>query len=453
MLDLCQRWIAQGDGLSRRSFLRVGSIGAAGLTLPNVLAARAADSNASPLRPRDDAAVILFWMAGGPSHIDTYDMKPNAPEITRGPFRPIPTSAPGIDVCELMPRHASIGKHLSIVRSVTHNLSVHDDGSHWLQTSYPLLNARQRGQLYPAQGSVISKLKGANAEGMPAYVCIPEQYSSPRGFYQQAAFLSSRFNAVNAGGDPRLGNYRTPDFQLPIEMDVPRLDNRRQLLGKIDQLQREAEHSGAFDAMTDSQRQAFDLVTGAKAREAFDVSRESDALHDRYGRNAYGHGALLSRRLVEAGVTFVTINLYEADVDWWDDHFTIEKNLRNRLPKFDMAVATLIEDLADRGLLDRVLVAAFGEFGRSPNVDSGAGRGHWPRAMAAALAGGGIRGGQIIGATTSNGGEPATRPLGPGDLLATIYKSAGVDHTAMITDRQNRPVRIIDEGEPISELF
>lgn len=449
MLQLLGRKSRLCDGVTRRGFLGVGSLGLAGLSLPQVLRARQAQAAAT----RKDTAVILFYMAGGPSHLDTYDMKPKAPEINRGPFRPISTTAAGLDLCELMPRQAALGDRMSIVRSVTHNLSVHDDGAHWIFTGYPLLNARARGQQYPAQGAVVAQERGPNAPGMPAYVCIPEAYSSDRGFYESAAFLSPKFRAVNAGGDPALGNFKRPDFHLREDLGTARIDLRHNLLSQIDRLQRETDRGNAFESMTESQRQAFELVTGPRAREAFDVSREPDALRERYGRHAYGHGALLARRLVEAGVTFVTINLYEADVDWWDDHTTIEKNLRARLPKFDQAVAAVIEDLSERGMLDRVLVAAFGEFGRSPNVDAGAGRGHWPRAMSAMLAGGGVKGGRIVGSTTANGGEPASRPLAPGDLLQSIYHVLGIDRDTLLNDRQNRPVRLVEHGEPIEELF
>jgi uncharacterized protein (DUF1501 family) len=194
-------------------------------------------------------------------------------------------------------------------------------------------------------------------------------------------------------------------------------------------------------------------VTGAQARAAFDLTQEPAPLKERYGRHAYGQSALLARRLVEAGVTFVTINLYEKDVDWWDDHYTLEKNLKKRLPPFDQALATLLEDLAARGLSQRVLVGAFGEFGRAPRIDQNAGRGHWPKAMSALLAGGGIKAGQVVGATTADGGEPRDRPLGPGDLLATLYRVLGLDPEQILIDRQNRPLRLVETGQPISELF
>lgn len=442
---------AHGGGAGRadrRGFLKIGALGLAGFSLAELIERRAALGGAA--KPK--TAVILFWMAGGPSHIDMYDMKPAASSEVRGPFRPIDTNVPGLQVCDLMPRHAAVADRISVVRSITHDLAVHDDASHWVQTGYPLLNARQRGQQQPCQGSIVAAVRGANRTGLPPYVCIPEDYRRHMGFYQTSAYLSSRFNAVNAGGDPSLGNYRPPDFTLPPELTLERLTDRRSLMASLDRFRQQAEQSEAYRALDDSCLEAFELVTGPRAREAFDLSREPDSLKERYGRHAYGQSALLARRLVEAGVTFVTINLYEKDVDWWDDHYTIESNLRKRLPRYDQALATLIEDLTERGLLDHVLVAAFGEFGRAPRIDSGAGRGHWPGAMSAVLSGGGLRGGQIVGSTTSDGAKPKDRPLGPGDLLATMYHALGIDARRTLPDRQNRPIPFVPVGEPIREL-
>ncbi len=442
------------DGVSRRGFLKVGSLGLGGLTLPRILHARETGYGLLPDAEQKKTSVILFWMAGGPSQIDTYDPKPEQPEEIRGPFSTISTSVPGISVTDYLPRHVSIADKLAIVRSIAHTHSVHDDGAHWVQTGYPQLQSRERGQNYPAEGAISACLRGPNDPDMPPYVCIPEAYSSPRGFYQRSAWLGAKYDPVNAGGDPTLGNYRLPDFTLPAEMTLERLSHRRALVPLLDGLARQADENKFLEAQNQYQQQAFELVLGAKARKAFDVSDEPDALQERYGKHAWGRAALLARRLVEAGVTFVTINLYEADVDWWDDHYTIEKNLRKRLPKFDQSFATLIEDLAERGLTDQVLVGAWGEFGRTPWIDkTHTGRGHWPRAMSAVLSGGGIRGGQIVGATDAIGGDPADRALGPGDLLASVYKVLGIDHNAHLPDHQNRPVRLIESGEPIEELF
>lgn len=449
MLTLRGNLFDSPSPLSRRGFLQVGGVAAAGLTLPQLLAARAAQA----AQTRRDTALVCFFMAGGPSHTDTYDLKPDQPIEVRGPFSPIPTNVPGFDVCDLMPRHAAIADKLAVVRSLTHDLSVHDDATHLVQTGYPLLNARQRGQQNPSQGSVISLLRGPVQPGMPAYVCIPEDYRRHLGFYEHAAFLSSRHNAVDAGGDPSLGNYRPPDFALPKGIEVERVTSRRSLLSELDQVRRHSDARRLSESVDEFQQQAFDLICGSKAREAFDLTKEPEALRDTYGRHAYGQSALLARRLVEAGVTCVTINLYEKDVDWWDDHYTIEKNLRKRLPLYDQALAALIDDLHARGLQERVLVAAFGEFGRAPRIDQYAGRGHWPKAMHAVLSGAGIKPGMIYGATTANSAEPADNALPAGDLLATIYDVLGIDPGAIVTDRQNRPVPILPIGRPIEAIL
>lgn len=441
---------AQRAGLPRRSFLQLGALTLAGLTGRDLTAADVARVG----QDRElKTSVILLWMAGGPSHIDTYDLKPSAPAEVRGPFQHIATNLPGLDVCELMPRHAAIADKLTVIRSLHHTLADHDDASHWVQTGYPLPQARQRGQQQPCQGAVVAKLRGSSAPGVPPYVCVPEDYRSHMGFYQAATYLGSKYNAVNAGGDPLAGKYRPPEFQLPAGVNLERFAGRRELLNVFDATRREAEVSGVLGAMNETQQQAFDLIAGSRAREIFDLSRESEAMRDRYGRHGWGQATLMARRLVEAGVTFVTVNLYEKDVDWWDDHYVLEKNLKKRLPIYDQAFSALIEDLQSRGLSERVLVVACGEFGRGPRIDANAGRGHWCRAMHAVLSGGGIREGQIIGSTTSNGAEPSDRPLGPGDLLASIYQVLGIDHNTYLPDHQGRPTRLVEHGEPIRELF
>ena len=451
MLELRGRQWPDAGNMQRRSFLKVGSLGMGGLTLPNLLAHQASAAAAGN-NTRRDTAVILFWMAGGPSHIDTFDPKPDATEAIRGPFSTIDTNVGGMRISDQLPRLAKLADRYSIVRSLHHEHGVHDDASHWVQTGMPLLSARERGQQHPAQGAVVSKVCGARAEGVPPYVCIPEAYSSRLGFYQNAAFLGPKHLPINGGGDPKLGKYRLPEFTLPAELTFDRIENRRLLQAHLDTLSRNIDHSAPVAALDEARRKAYELVAGPQAREAFDLSREPEALRERYGKHFWGQSALLARRLVEAGVTFVTINLYEADVDWWDDHTTIERNLRNRLPRFDQSLATLIEDLQERGLAERVLVGAFGEFGRNPRVDAAAGRGHWPRAMSALLSGGGLRTGQIVGSTVPDGGEPRDRALRPADLLATMYHALGIDHEQFVRDPQNRPIRVLDSGAPIREL-
>lgn len=415
--------------LNRRHFL--------GLSLPALLGLRAAQ----PATARRDTAVILYWMAGGPSHIDTYDPKPSAPAEVRGPFRAIPTSASGLSVCELLPRQAKLAHRFSIVRSLRHSNADHFDASHWVQTGHHQFRVMGRGQPYPAQGAVVSKLHGANRKGMPAYVCLPEGYSPRLGFYQQAAYLGAQHAPMSGGGEPAYrGKSRDPEFLPPPDVGPARVRGREALLRRL----------GSPD---EHQQRAFELVNSKGVRRAFDVSLEPARLRERYGLHPWGQAALRARRMVEAGVAFVTINHYEADIDWWDDHYTIEKNLRRRLPPYDQALAALIEDLHVRGLSERVLVVACGEFGRAPRIDKLAGRGHWPRAGSVLLSGGGLKMGKVVGATSSDGGEVRERPVGPGDVLATVYRALGIDPGGSLPDHQGRPVRLVDEGGPIEELF
>lgn len=431
------------DGVSRRGFLRLGSLGLAGLTLPEML--RAKDNG-------NKTAVILWWMAGGPSQIDTYDPKPDAPAEVRGPFQAIPTSVPGLRFSDHLPLQARVADKLAILRSVSHYDYNHTDAAHLVQTGYHEKNVQFRGQFSPSQGSIVAKLRGSNVANIPPYVCLPSAYSPLLGFVQRAAYLGSEFDPLDGGGDPGYrGVVKSPAFTPPPELTVARVEDRKQLLRNMDATAKRAQPS--LGGMDSAYQKAFDLVSSRAAKDAFDLSREPMKLREKYGTNQWGKAALLSRRLVEAGVTFVTVNHYEADVDWWDDHTNIEANLKKRLPPFDRALAALIEDLHDRGLSDRVLVVAMGEFGRGTKVDSGAGRGHWAKSMSVLLAGGGVKGGRVVGATTSNGGEPATAAYRPGDVLATIYQVLGIDPAAMLPDPQKRSVRLVEHGEPIRELF
>lgn len=437
------------DGVTRRSFLRIGSLGLAGLSLPEVL--RAAENRPSARK----RAVIVYWMAGGPSHIDTYDMKPNAPEPVRGPFRPAATRVPGMRFCELLPRQARVADKISIVRSLTHTNYNHFDAAHWVQTGYHVPNVMGQAQSYPSQGSAVALLKGANERGMPPYVCIPESYGTPRGFYEHAGFLGAAYNPLNAGGAALSSQFKLnqPELVLGPQLTVRRVEDRRELRQRIQHVARAMEASGTIQSMDRYYQRAFELVTSPRVQEAFDFHREPGHIQDKYGRHAWGQATLLARRLVEAGVTFVVINHFEAEIDWWDDHYHIERNLRRRLPLYDQALGSLIEDLHDRGLADEVLVAAFGEFGRGPRIDALGGRGHWAKAWHALFAGGGVKGGRLIGSTSSDGGEPTDRAASPGDLLATIYHALGIDPHAMVIDRQNRPIHLVHEGQPIHELF
>jgi uncharacterized protein (DUF1501 family) len=287
---------------------------------------------------------------------------------------------------------------------------------------------------------------------MPAYVCIPEDYQTHLGFFQAAAFLGKRYDALNAASDPNNRKYGGPAFTLPEGVTSARLNDRRSLLARFDQFRQRVDHDSSLRDANEVQQQAFEMIGSEQARDAFDLARESEATHNKYGAHAWGQAALLARRLVEAGVTFVTINLYEKDVDWWDDHYTIEPNLIKRLPRYDQAFSALVEDVHERGLQDDVLVAAYGEFGRAPRIDNNAGRGHWPKAMSVVLSGGTIKPGQIVGSTTKDGAEPHERLFSPGDLLATIYHTLGINYRATTTDRLGREIPIVPQGSPIREL-
>jgi len=355
-------------------------------------------------------------------------------------------------LCELLPEQAKVSDRFAVIRSLTHYDYEHPSAAHLVQTGYHEKNVQFRGQIYPAQGSIVAKLRGPNRPCVPPYVCIPDSYFARQGFFQHATYLGHEYNPVNSGGEPTFRfTSPGPSFALPADVTVARSDDRRELLKRLDAATKQA--SPEVARMDAAHQQAFDLISSRAAKDAFDLSRESAKTRELYGANPWGRGALLARRLVESGVTFVTVNHYEADVDWWDDHTTIEKNLRKRLPPFDKALAALIADVHDRGLADEVLIVAMGEFGRSPKVDSQAGRGHWAKALSALVSGGGVQGGRIIGATTSNGGEPAINPYHPGDVLATIYQFLGIDPAATLPDREGRPVRLVDTGKPIRELF
>jgi hypothetical protein len=351
-------------------------------------------------------------------------------------------------ICELLPNLARVGNKFSVIRSMTHYDSNHSDAAHLVQTGVHEKDVQFRGQIHPAQGSFVSKIRGANKPGIPPYVCIPDAYFARQGFFQLATYLGKQYDPVSSGSEPtfRFTN-PGPSFSLPADITADRAEGRRLLLDKLN-------GGNTGEGLDAAYRKAFDLITSQATKQAFDLSKEPERLRERYGTTPWGRSALLARRLVEAGVTFVTVNHYEADVDWWDDHYNIEANLKRRLPLFDRALGALIEDIHARGLAERVMIVAMGEFGRTPTIGAkDAGRGHWAKAMSVLVAGGGIKGGRVIGATTANGGEPAADPHVPGDMLATIYQHLGIDPTEMLPDRQNRPIRLVEHGEPIRELF
>ncbi len=426
---------------SRRSFLQVGSLGIGGLTLPNLLRQQAAAADAG--QPVKKKSVILVWLAGGPSHLDMYDLKPQAPAEIRGEFRPIPTNVSGMEFSEHLPRQAAIADKLAIVRSAFHTNGGHGMGSQWMLTGYqPTLEVNNN--IYPSIGSIVARTHGANDPAVPAYVNLPRPLS-----FGKAAYLGASYNPFSPESDPNSDGFQVRNLKLPGRVDLQRLDRRRDLLGSLDQIRRDIDLNGDIEGLDTFYRDGLEMVTNDKAVKAFDIKSEDANLRESYGRNDMGQSCLLARRLVEAGVTFVAIQAGGG----WDTHGDNFKQLKdNLLPNYDRGVAALIQDIHDRGMQDDVLVISFGEFGRTPKINPGAGRDHWPGAMSVLYAGGGLKMGQVIGSTNSNAEYPTTKPYSPGCVLSTMYHTLGIDYKYPFYDHAQRPLPILSEGSPIEEL-
>jgi uncharacterized protein (DUF1501 family) len=456
---------------SRRNLLKASLAGIAGLTLPGLLRGRAEAAAAGKSISRGKS-VILLWMTGGPSHIDTWDPKPDRPLENRGPFQVIPTRLPGTLICEHLPKQAAMLDQFTLIRSVDARHSNHEPNMVF-QTgnveAAPRVN--RNGRLYPAIGSVVAKWRGANHPAMPAYVA----FMKSRSHLAFGGYLGKQYDPFIADQAATLPIYtnvgvdtgRTTQadlFRLPQGLSLERIAERRSLVGDFDRLRSDLDRSGAMEAMDRYGQQAVEMVVGRRAQEAFDLTREPTMVRDRYGKHLWCQQALLARRLVEAGVSFVTLDLsYHPASGTWDTHGDnippyggISKGLKPLLPLFDHLITTLVRDLGERGLLNDVLVLALGEFGRTPIMGtqgSTDGRNHWPVVMSMALAGGGFRHGQVIGATEKDGGTIKERPVTPGDLAATIYHHMGVPVDATYLDTTGRPRHIVENGRPIAELL
>ncbi|MFM7071452.1 MAG: DUF1501 domain-containing protein [Planctomycetota bacterium] len=467
----------------RRRIIQAALSGLAGLNAADLL--RSQSAAAERVQASRRKSVILLWMAGGASQIDTWDPKPDRPLENRGPFATIDSAIPGVAICEHLPKQAAMLDKFTIIRSVDCAGSDHSP-SVVMQTgnrqARPSTN--ERGSTYPAIGSVVAKFKGANQEGLPAYVAFHRDPDHVPG----GGYLGRQFDPLNghrAAGLPeysgfgRLIGYRAEvdeamHFQLPLGVDSRRLQERRQLSSSLDQLRRTMDVNGTMEAMDQFEQKAVEMVLGGRAQVGFDLAREPQSVRDRYGKHLWCQQALLARRLIESGVSFVTIDLsMGVNAGDWDSH-GIEhvfggivespdkrwgkKGLQPLLPVFDHLVTTLVSDLEDRGMLDDVLILAFGDFGRDPIIGTQGGftggRNHWPRVMSMCLAGGGLRHGQIIGASDPQGGAIKDRPITPADLAATIYRHMGVPLDSTYLDTSGRPNFIVDgNGQPISELF
>ena len=444
-------------GLTRRTALKAGFLGLLGLSLPDLLRLRAEGSASDR-----DTAVILLWLDGGPSQLETYDPKPEAPAEYRGPFAAIQTSVPGIRLSEMLPHHARHADKMAFVRSLHHDNGDHFAAAHWMLTGRFGSTAASMVPKYPSVGSYAARVRGPNRPGLPAYVALPAAESVflfPG--YQGSAYLGPAYNPFDvdretkylpANSAARVG---TPKWlcqgnRLPAE----ELTSRGDLLHSFDRIRRDVDRSGVMEALDGYQQQALEMILGGQARAAFDLDREDPKSADRYGQGPWGLYTLLARRLVEAGVTFVTV-----DMPHWDDHSRIKEGHGYKLPPLDQAVGALMDDLHDPGLLGRVLVVVMGEFGRTPRLNTGQpgipvpGRDHWGNAISVMLAGGGLRGGPVVGATNSKAEHPVDRALTPADLLATVYHVLGIDPRQTFKDHTGRPIAILDEGEPIAELI
>jgi len=431
--------------------LKAGLAGMAGLSLPRLLEAREASAASSPMRQK---SVILIWMTGGPSQIDTLDMKPAAPIEIRGPFQPIPTALSGVQICEYLPLQAAMLDKMTIIRSVDCRFSNHEPNM-VMQTANLAAEPRtnREASKFPALASIIARQRLETAPELPPYVVLNMK---SRSHVAWGGYLGH-------GYDPFLGNDVGNLFALPGGLTADRLQSRRQLTADLDRLRRDLDLSGSMEASNRFTQQAVGMVTGARARQAFDISQEPDSVRQKYGNHEWCKQALLARRLVKAGVSFVTIDLSNHGASGtWDTHGDnippyggIWNGLRPLLPVFDRLLTTLVSDLDERGLLDDVLVLAMGEFGRTPQIGtqgSSDGRNHWPIVMSMTVAGGGFRHGQVIGATERDAGQIQERPVTPGDLAATIFHHMGVPTDVSYLDNRGRPRIVIDQGKPIAEL-
>lgn len=427
---------------SRRWFLQTGLAGLGGLILPNWLPAAA---NATPKRK---ASVILFWLSGGPSHIDMWDPKPDAPVECRGPFDSIATNVPGIRVSEHLPLQARIMDKLTLIRSVDCRASNHTPIT--MQAGNPLARRtddNKDGGGYPSMGSIAAKFRGPNDPSLPAFVGLADSWKAD---VWGAGHMGSAFEPVK-------GAELQGRLTLPGGLGIPDLHDRAALRNRFDHLERELDVSDNMTRMDGHSRQALEMVVSGKARQAFEIDRESDRLRDSYGRDSIGEKALLARRLVEAGVSFVLVSGAWGYFDHHGDEVRwggIVKGLKPLLPRVDGVVYALINDLQARGLLDSTLVLMMGEFGRGPVINKNAGRDHWTNCMSMLVAGGGTRGGRVIGSTDHKGYDIKDRRVGPEDLAATVFKHLDIDLEATWRDPQGRPIPIVTgDGRPVSELF
>ncbi len=443
---------------SRRSFLQAGFLALGGLGLSDVLRLRAAAKNETG----QDTSIILIWLQGGPSHMETYDLKPEAPLDYRGEMLPIKSNVPGMDVCELLPQHAKVADKFTIIRSISHGFANHAGGAGRFLSGRDPLRPLDPISQFPTIGTIVSRMKKSRDVGIPNYVG-----SANRVYGGGSSYLGESELPFVVARDPNDDNFSVPNLGMSGSLK-DRLDDRVALLKSFDAMQRNIDRSGSLASIDEFNDRAISLLTSDRAKQAFDISSEDPKTREKYGRHKWGQRALLARRLVEAGVTFVTMQMQNPQVPNaignWDIHAVnghLFDDTRARLPIFDRAIAALIDDLYQRGLDRKVMLVVTGEFGRTPRINpqkgtrSGVvqpGRDHWPGSMSVLVSGGGMRMGQVIGSTTSNGAYAKDNKLDPNDLLATMYQHLGIDYRAEFIDAAGRPLPILPFGKPIAEL-
>jgi hypothetical protein len=441
--------LVNDDAVCRRSFVQAGVLGLGGLSLGHLFKARAAS-----VRP-PQTSVILFWMSGGPGPMETWDPKPDAVDQFRGPFKSIPTAVPSVRFSELLPEQAKLMDKFAVLRTVNHGSGDHTKSNHWMLTGFegPAFNAADfMTQRRPSLGSATAKLRGANQPGMPAYVAVPHLRGGTDNFFHYSTYLGRGYDPFIANADPNDPKFQMKNLALPPELPLDRVEDRRQLLKQIDNHRRTNEHDAA--QLDPHFQKAYSLLTSSSVAEAFKIDTEPAKLRDRYGRHTFGQSALLARRLVEAGVTFVTVNCQP-----WDHHGTAgryktEEGAKLLIPPFDRALASLVQDLIDRGLYENTLVVAMGEFGRTPRMNADGGRDHWGNTFSVLMGCGSMRMGQVIGRSTPKGEYVADRSITPQDVTATIFHHLGINAGKVtFPDNVNKPIALVESGEPIRELL
>ena len=456
-------FLAEGNGplcgkkRSRREFLQVGALGPIGLSLPQYLAAKQAGK---VQEGNDEKSCIMIFNLGGPSHIDLWDMKPDAAQEIRGPFKPIRTNSPEIDISEILPMHAKVADKFALVRSCHHGgAAVHDAGWQIMQTGRRFTGGVET----PHIGAVANYLTNPRND-LPPFVVLPEFMGRgggnlPNG--QGGGFLGKAYDPFALMADPSKKDFKVPDLLPPDQIGATRLERRRNMRDLVEGTVKDFEASEDARLMDENFHSAFRLMTSEKARSAFDLSKEPKKVRERYGMNRVGQCMLLARRLIENGVRFVTVNTFLTVFNElsWDIHgskpfISVTQMKELVAPMYDQAYSALLEDLFDRGMLDNVMVAGLSEFGRTPKVNPAGGRDHWPQCFTVSFAGGGVKGGQVVGKSDPIGGFPAERPVDPGDIVATIFKGLGFNHEDHLPGPAGRPYPLVDFGnEPIHELF